>query len=65
MTYKVKMTYLGSVLNLGGIPMFARVKKSRKYQYLQIVENNKEKGKVVIVMVFPMVALFLPSIDWG
>lgn len=26
--------------------MFARVKKSGKYQYLQIVENNKEKGKV-------------------
>ena len=27
-------------------PMFARVKKSGKYQYLQIVENNKIKGKV-------------------
>ena len=40
------MAYLGSVLNLGGIPIFARVKKSGKYQYLQIVENNKEKGKV-------------------
>jgi len=26
--------------------MFARVKKSGKYQYLQIVENRKEKGKV-------------------
>jgi len=26
--------------------MFARVKKSSKYQYLQIVENRKEKGKV-------------------
>jgi len=26
--------------------MFARVKKSGKYQYLQIVENNKVKGKV-------------------
>ena len=26
--------------------MFARVKKSGKYQYLQIVENCKEKGKV-------------------
>ena len=26
--------------------MFARVKKSDKYQYLQIVENRKEKGKV-------------------
>ena len=26
--------------------MFARVKKSGKYQYLQIVENNKIKGKV-------------------
>ena len=27
--------------------MFARVKKSGKYQYLQIVENNKVKGKVM------------------
>jgi transposase len=27
--------------------MFARVKKSGKYQYLQIVENRKEKGKVI------------------
>ena len=26
--------------------MFARVKKSGNYQYLQIVENRKEKGKV-------------------
>lgn len=26
--------------------MFARIKKSGKYQYLQIVENRKEKGKV-------------------
>jgi len=26
--------------------LFARVKKSGKYQYLQIVENRKEKGKV-------------------
>jgi len=26
--------------------MFARIKKSGKYQYLQIVENQKEKGKV-------------------
>jgi hypothetical protein len=26
--------------------MFARVKKSGKYQYLQIVENRKEAGKV-------------------
>jgi len=26
--------------------MFARVKKSGQYQYLQIVENRKEKGKV-------------------
>jgi len=25
--------------------MFARVKKSGKYQYLQIVENRKVKGK--------------------
>ncbi len=26
--------------------MFARVKKSGKYQYLQIVENSKVEGKV-------------------
>ena len=26
--------------------MFARVKKSGKYQYLQLVENHKEKGRV-------------------
>ena len=26
--------------------MFARVKKSGQYQYLQIVENNKVKGRV-------------------
>ena len=26
--------------------MFARIKKSGKYQYLQIVENRKEDGKV-------------------
>ncbi len=26
--------------------MFARIKKSGKYQYLQIVENRKEQGKV-------------------
>ena len=26
--------------------MFARVKKSGKYQYLQVIENRKEKGKV-------------------
>ena len=26
--------------------MFARIKTSGKYQYLQIVENRKEKGKV-------------------
>jgi transposase len=26
--------------------MFARIKKTGKYQYLQIVENRKEKGKV-------------------
>jgi hypothetical protein len=26
--------------------MFARVKKSGKYQYLQIVENRREKGRV-------------------
>ena len=26
--------------------MFARVKKSGKYHYLQIVENNKAKGQV-------------------
>jgi hypothetical protein len=27
-------------------PMFARVKKSGKYHYLQLVENNKVKGQV-------------------
>ena len=27
--------------------MFARLKKSGKYQYLQIVENRKVKGKVI------------------
>ena len=27
--------------------MFARVKKSGKYQYLQIVENRREGSKVV------------------
>jgi transposase len=27
-------------------PMFARIKKSGAYQYLQIVENNKVRGKV-------------------
>lgn len=27
--------------------MFARVKKSGRHQYLQIVENRKIKGKVV------------------
>ena len=27
--------------------MFARIKKSGKYQYLQIVENRKIKGKVI------------------
>lgn len=27
-------------------PLFARIKKSGKYQYLQIVENRKENGKV-------------------
>ena len=26
--------------------MFARLKKSGKYQYLQVVENHKEKGRV-------------------
>jgi hypothetical protein len=26
--------------------MFARTKKSGQYQYLQIVQNHKEKGKV-------------------
>jgi hypothetical protein len=30
---------------IGG-PMFARIKKTGKYPYLQIVENRKEKGKV-------------------
>lgn len=27
--------------------MFARTKRSGKYEYLQIVENRKRKGKVV------------------
>jgi transposase len=27
-------------------PLFARIKKSGEYQYLQLVENRKEKGKV-------------------
>lgn len=27
-------------------PVFARIKKSGKYQYLQLVENRKENGKV-------------------
>ena len=27
--------------------MFARIKKSGKYQYLQIVENRKMEGKVI------------------
>jgi hypothetical protein len=27
--------------------MFARLKKSGKYQYLQVVENRKIKGKVI------------------
>ena len=27
--------------------MFARIKKSGKYKYLQIVENRKIKGKVI------------------
>ena len=27
--------------------MFARIKKSGKHQYLQIVENRKIKGKIV------------------
>src|SRR4030042_1469308 len=27
-------------------PLFARIKKSGEYQYLQIVENRKKKGKV-------------------
>jgi hypothetical protein len=28
------------------VPVFARLKKSGKYQYLQIVQNHKENGKV-------------------
>jgi transposase len=32
--------------NNKGTPMFARVKKAGNYQYLQIVENRKEAGKV-------------------
>ncbi len=27
--------------------MFARIKKSGSYQYLQLVENRRDKGKVV------------------
>lgn len=37
--------------------MFARIKKSGKHQYLQIVENKKEKGKVkqrIITTIEPM-----------
>jgi transposase len=34
------------VSNKKEAPLFARIKKSGKYQYLQIVENRKEKGKV-------------------
>jgi transposase len=34
------------VSNKKEAPLFARVKKTGKYQYLQIVENRKEKGKV-------------------
>jgi hypothetical protein len=33
-------------VSIKGDPMFARVKKSGQYQYLQIVENNKVKGQV-------------------
>jgi len=33
-------------VQIEGDPMFARVKKSGHYQYLQIVENNKVKGQV-------------------
>ena len=33
-------------VSIQGDPMFARVKKSGHYQYLQIVENNKVKGRV-------------------
>jgi transposase len=34
------------VSNKKEAPLFARIKKSGKYQYLQIVENRKEEGKV-------------------
>src|SRR5512139_252582 len=33
-------------VSIQGASMFARVKKSGKYHYLQIVENNKVKGRV-------------------
>ncbi len=44
--------------------MFARIKKSGKYQYLQIVENRKEKGRVkqrVIATVGRMDQLHCPD----
>ena len=46
--------------------MFARVKKSGKYQYLQIVENRKEKSKVK-QRVISTVCIFrmIPATDSG
>ena len=45
LTYMMFKPKLGVSL-IQEAPMFARVKKSGSYQYLQIVENHKEKGKV-------------------
>lgn len=39
------MVYYGSTKQKEA-PMFARIKKTGKYQYLQIVENKKVDGKV-------------------
>ena len=39
------MAYRGS-LQPWRLPIFARVKKSGRNQYLELVENRKEKGKV-------------------
>ena len=48
--------------------MFARIKKSGKYQYLQIVENRKENKKVkqrVIATIGRKVAAVRPSAKEG
>jgi len=36
--------------------MFARIKKSGSYQYLQLVENRRDKGKVSSVSSPPLAA---------